>query len=54
MPSVSKSVSIARSPVMLGFALGLAGGPAGRGWDLRRDAAGNLLLTPNGMGQVSA
>ena len=25
-----------------------------RGWDLRRDAAGNLLLTPTGMGQVSA
>jgi hypothetical protein len=24
-----------------------------RGWDLRRDAAGNLLLTPTGMGQVS-
>lgn len=25
-----------------------------RGWDLRRDAAGNLLLTPTGMGQASA
>jgi len=24
-----------------------------RGWDLRRDAAGNLLLTPTGMGQVA-
>ena len=29
MPSVSKSVSIARGPVMLGFVPVLAGGPAG-------------------------